>query len=426
MAEFEELLEPVKGALERFVFFRLPSRADAEDVLQEVYETAFQKLSQLQNPESFKPWILSIARNRCNDYFRRRGKRREEPLEAAEHLSMGRWGKQKASLVEETLERLQEKEKQMLTLYYFLDLPQEEIAKRLRLPLGTVKSRLHYAKKAFRQNYPHVLLEGDGRMKKSIEHMPEYMPEYTITPLEKAPFPVVWKEVMGWFLIPEAGEKLDWAMYDFPQRKRTECFHMEVTGRARVHGIEGMECSAREWNTADAEHQNADTQRTFVVQLTDTHCRILSESHMEDGVKKYYTFLDGDSFLKNWGVGKDNCGNETHLSPKGMLLRKGSEITCLSKEETLDVAGRYLVSIGGKTYDTLCVMDVECYEEGMASEQYLDEKGRTVLWRRFNRDDWAISRYQIPWTQKLPDNERITINGVPYVHWYDCITDYIL
>lgn len=30
------------------------------------------------------------------------------------------------------------------------------------------------------------------------------------------------------------------------------------------------------------------------------------------------------------------------------------------------------------------------------------------------------------WSEKLPDNERLTINGVAYVHWYDCISDYIL
>ena len=60
------------------------------------------------------------------------------------------------------------------------------------------------------------------------------------------------------------------------------------------------------------------------------------------------------------------------------------------------------------------------------TEQFLDENGRTILWRRFNHDTWAIERYGTPWSQRLPENETLMVNGEPYVHWYDCITDYIL
>ena len=30
------------------------------------------------------------------------------------------------------------------------------------------------------------------------------------------------------------------------------------------------------------------------------------------------------------------------------------------------------------------------------------------------------------WSEKLPDNERLTINGITFVHWYDCLSDYVL
>lgn len=92
----------------------------------------------------------------------------------------------------------------------------------------------------------------------------------------------------------------------------------------------------------------------------------------------------------------------------------------------LDATGRYTVAINGKTYDTVCVVDCYTYADGVVSEQFIDRSGRTVLWRRFNRDDWAIERYGIPWSKRLPDNERLTVNGRLYVHWYDCITDHIL
>lgn len=84
------------------------------------------------------------------------------------------------------------------------------------------------------------------------------------------------------------------------------------------------------------------------------------------------------------------------------------------------------MTIGGRRYDTVCVMDIETYNCGVVSEQYLDINGRTILWRRFNKNDWAYKRYGKLWTEMLPENDRLDINGETYVHWYDCITDYIL
>lgn len=45
--------------------------------------------------------------------------------------------------------------------------------------------------------------------------------------------------------------------------------------------------------------------------------------------------------------------------------------------------------------------------------------------KRFNREDWDMERYGKPWSGLLPENEKIKVNNVMYVHWYDCITDYI-
>ena len=69
MDTFEELLEKERVSVGRFVKFRIPVQEDAEDVLQEVFLTAYQKFSQLKNRSAFKAWLLSIARNKCNDYF---------------------------------------------------------------------------------------------------------------------------------------------------------------------------------------------------------------------------------------------------------------------------------------------------------------------------------------------------------------------
>lgn len=192
---------------------------------------------------------------------------------------------------------------------------------------------------------------------------------------------------------------------------------------SKVHGVEGVELTAREASYSD---KNDVINRTFVAQLTDTHCRYLATLRNDGDVRNYITFLDGDEFLPNWGFGEDNCGNETNLLPKGDIQRTATTVTSKNKDFLLDIVGRYTVTIGGKSYDTVCVMDIETYNCGVVSEQFLDKNGKTILWRRFNRDDWAINRYKKKWSEQLPENDRLTVNGTTYVQWYDCITDYVL
>ncbi len=416
--EFEALLQAVRGPLERFVRFRMEGTGEAEDILQEVYLTAWEKFSSLRDPEQFKPWIMQIARNKCRDYYRR-GKPETASLEDAA-LTLASPGQ------EDPLADLPLRDRRLIELRYLTGLHEAEIAALMGLPVGTVKSRTHAARRRLLSARPHSV-KGACKMYK----LPEYLPEYTIEPSPEAPFPVVWEEIMGWFIVPKEGQTLKWAMYDFPSRKRTMYVDMAVQGRAKVHGIEGVRIRSVEHDPVPSEQigDQKDVERFLVAQLTDTHCRLLAESHTSsDGVREYYTFLDGDDFLENWGFGPDNCGNEIHLHKKGLIHQNGDVITTGDTDWPLDIVGRYTVTIGGKSYDTVCVWDVECYEyqNGVCSQQFLDQNGRTILWRRFNRDDWAFHHFGKRWTEILPDNERVTINGQTYVHWYDCITDYIL
>ena len=435
VAEFEELLAQVKKSVEYFVKCKISSMEDAQDVLQETYLTAYQRYGQLKDGGAFKAWILSIARNKCNDHYRQKAAVLEIPLEEAKEPEAfdGRMGIAEVLAVRDNLERMADKEKEILYLYFWKQMPQEEIAKKLGIPVGTVKSRLHVAKQKFRESYetreriPDSTRSYQESKLKGVENMkrlPEYMPKYTITPKAGEPFAVKWEELMGWFLVPKLGEELSWGMYDQPSGKCDHVYDMKVTGRAKVHGIEGVELTARESSYSKKEEV---INRTFVAQLTDTHCRYLATIRNDNGVRNFITFLDGEEFMNCWGFGEDNCGNETNLAPKGDIKREGNVITTAKKDFLLDVVGRYEVTICGKTYDTVCVMDVQTYNNGVVSEQFLDQNGRTILWRRFNKNDWHVERYGgKPWSEQLPENDRLIVDGETYVQWYDCITDYVL
>lgn len=417
MDDYARLLSRHRIAIERYILYRIPNRADAEDLFQEVSTAGFLKFSQLRDREQFKPWMLAIARNRCADYFRR-SSGPELSIEELPESRLSLRGRTEFPLVEETMDALTDRDREILDLFFWQELPQSDIASRLGIPLGTVKSRLHTAKERFKQHYP--LREKGTTMTK----LPKKLPPYTITPSELPPFPVKWEECMGWLIVPKPGQALHWGMYDYPDKNRSEWTECRVVGHAEVHGLRGVEIAAVQHDAQNCYGTGSldGVERRFVVQLTDTHCRYLAESHIEDAIRKCFTFLDGEVFLNNWGFGPDNCGTLTDQCARGTIHRTGDAITTPTAKETMDIVGRYTVTIGLKQYDTVCLMDVESCENAVATEQFLDKNGRTILWRRFNRHDWQGQN----WLERLPDNDRLTINGETYVHWYDCITDYIL
>ena len=421
--DFETLLAANRVVVERWVKFRV-SGPDAEDILQETYLAAFRSFPSLQDEDAFRPWLLSIARNKWRDWCRAKARRRETPVEELPDVPAE---EAPDTAVAETLARLSPRDERMLRLFYLEQLPQREIARRLSIPEGTVKSRLSTARDRFRAAYPYRM-KGEKMMKQ----LPLLLPPYEVIWKDEAPFPVVWEEMLGWGIVPRLGETLVWGMYDLPSRKLDVAYDMAVTGKARVHGLEGVSFTARVVEPAPALKAGdlmiepvtnsgaAQEVWTFVGQLQDGHTRFLSAERDEDGVRTLTTFLDGDEFMANWGFGEDNRGNDIHPTARGLIVRDGAAYTA-QREGVLDVVGRCDLVLDGNRTDCIAVMDLSAYAEGVASLQFLNRDGRTLLWQRYNRDDWALDRYGRRWSELLPENERITVNGIAFVHWYDCL-----
>ncbi len=422
MSEFNDLLQENFIPLERYVKFKINNKHDAEDIIQDVCLTATMKFDSLNNTAAFKAWLIGIANHKCNDYYRRKAKDMNISLEVLSEatLSKCRFGITERNVVRDTLDLLGDKEKQILYLYFFKNLSQEDISKQLSIPIGTVKSRLHYAKEKFKQHYPYKeTLKGETIMKK----LPDVLPEYKIEALKAPIFSVVFEELSNWFIIPKIGETITWASYDIPKRNITEKAYCKVVSPVYIHGVEGVEILTEFENHGD--EYTEPSPHTYYAQLSESHCRWLGESYIDkNGAKSLLTFLDGDDFISQWGYGEDNCGAETHLIPRGIISRDDKTISVTSDEHIIDVVGRYRINLNNKEYDTICKM--EYFENGVVTEQYLDKNGRTILWRRFNKNDWAYKRYGKLWTELLPENETLIVNGEIYVHWYDCITDYII
>jgi RNA polymerase sigma factor (sigma-70 family) len=130
----------VLGYLRRFV-----AREEAEDVLQRVFYEVWRNRDRYDPTRSLEAWVLGIARKRAIDQLRRRHAN-VVPIEELREIA-GDDGRElaeryaRAVEVRGALERLPSEQREVLTLAYFGQLSQSEIAGRLGLPLGTVKAR---------------------------------------------------------------------------------------------------------------------------------------------------------------------------------------------------------------------------------------------------------------------------------------------
>ena len=161
---FHELIGLYERKLLYFVrrFERDEDRA--LDILQEVWLAAFKRLSTLRNPAAFRVWIYRIARAKTVNCIRRQTREVETDRSACGEEQPVRAGPshrlENAELVHRALERVSADHREVLTLRFLEDMPLAEIAEVLEINLGTVKSRLHYAKQAFRTQAEEL---SDGR-----------------------------------------------------------------------------------------------------------------------------------------------------------------------------------------------------------------------------------------------------------------------
>jgi|SRR5689334_8553325 len=126
--------------------------SEAEDIAQDALLRAWRRRSTLRDQERRKEWLGTIVRNEA---FRQHARVRPDPVDTVESWE-GAEDEQIISTVERAdlhaaLQRLSERDRTLIELRYEEDLTQEAIAKRLGIPDGTVKVRLHRARHKLRE-----------------------------------------------------------------------------------------------------------------------------------------------------------------------------------------------------------------------------------------------------------------------------------
>ncbi len=154
---FDELYERHKNQLFRFCCFMMKDSSKAEDVLQKAFVRLFENLPDLAKKRDwvFKQWMFTVTANLCRDEFKKAETKRTQSLEDPdlyksrlahheEHLEQ----KELSEKIDKAISQLPEKARQVIGLQYYADLDIRGIAGILKVPEGTVKSRLHQAKES--------------------------------------------------------------------------------------------------------------------------------------------------------------------------------------------------------------------------------------------------------------------------------------
>lgn len=145
-------IEEHGSAVLRLAYSFLLDRGQAEDVFQEVFLTAYQRVPSLREPDRIRPWLLQVTANRCRDLLRSAWWRRALRLggEPPPERAVPGPGEGQGAVVE-AVWSLPTGLREVVVLHYFEGYAALEVARLLDLPEGTVHSRLHRARKLLRE-----------------------------------------------------------------------------------------------------------------------------------------------------------------------------------------------------------------------------------------------------------------------------------
>jgi RNA polymerase sigma-70 factor (ECF subfamily) len=155
MAAFEELVARHRDKIYARAFSMMRNEDEATDLTQEAWVKSWQRLVQFQGDSSFGTWVTRIVINLCLDQLRKRKRQRAESIEAMDEETGGVERHMPVVTVNPT-ERLEREElrkrrdaehRTALVLHEFEEMEYKQIAKTMDCSIGTVMSRLFYARR---------------------------------------------------------------------------------------------------------------------------------------------------------------------------------------------------------------------------------------------------------------------------------------
>lgn len=158
---YQRLMEKYHDAIFNFIFRMVRDREQVEDLTQEAFIKAFASLKSFNEEYAFSTWLYKIATNNSIDYIRKRKLQMfsiDKPIESKDsdftfELPDDSYEPdkdliidQRAAMLNEAIDQLPEKYRTVIRLRHVEERSYEEIAKQLKLPIGTVKAHIFRAR----------------------------------------------------------------------------------------------------------------------------------------------------------------------------------------------------------------------------------------------------------------------------------------
>ena len=173
---FHRLVDRFQPEIFRMIYYRTRSRADAEDLVQDVFLKAFRSLKRLESPPVFRSWLYRIAVNRVHDHFRRMRLKalvgfssmdeddfvETEEMAVAPQASREVARKEFWNRIKGAMKALSKMEREVFMLRFFDQLSIKEMTAALKKNESTVKTHLYRAMNQVKDDLADLdgLLEG--------------------------------------------------------------------------------------------------------------------------------------------------------------------------------------------------------------------------------------------------------------------------
>ena len=166
---FSELVNKYQKPVHALVWRKIGDFHIAEEITQDTFLKAYERLGTLKQPQRFTGWLYVIAANNCKMWLRKK-RLQTQPLEETDSAQLEKAtysqyvveekertiGEAKREVVKQLLATLQESDRTVITLHYFSEMSAAEIGKFLGVSVNTIKSRLRRAQQRLKQEEPIV------------------------------------------------------------------------------------------------------------------------------------------------------------------------------------------------------------------------------------------------------------------------------